>query len=207
MRFNQSREAKPSPLLFCEFSLLKYVSYSTYQKICCLCNWYWNSRGCGLFSGLCFSRSFEAKTPPLAPQHSDYNRVHSFKELGKEEIKTYVLSRKWFKFSHRNSFRFAKKRRIETKDVLWKWPICEKATVGSLVSYTVQTADLCGQSLKCLSFGVLTFSATRCRWYIVLANLKRNQYDLLKMLLECIFFCSFWYKFVTTKCKLRNAWF
>ena len=71
--------------------------------------------GVVFFSGLCFSRSFEAKTPPLAPQHSDYNRVHSFKELGKEETKTYVLSRKWFKFSHRNSFRFAKKEELKQK--------------------------------------------------------------------------------------------
>jgi len=178
-------------------------------QICCLSNWYWNAGGCGLdwdFSGFCFSRRFfRGQNASTCSSEHCYNRVHSFWENFMFFPENWLLH-----FTQKTASNMPKWKTIETKDALiLKLPTCEAATVGWWVAApdrvgTIQQSSDPDKSLKLLTFEGFTFSSTRCTYDIYLLPIWRQ---IVMIFWKCILFRSFWYKFVTTECKLKNASF
>ena len=142
--------------------------------------------------------------PPLAPQNTVITEFISF------EKKSCFSPRKLaFSFHTENSFKYAKMKEIWNKRCfnikvanLWSsnsWLVGGRAPdrVG-----TIQQSSDPDKSLKLLTFEGFTFSSTRYTYDIYLQPIWRQFFMIFR---KCKLFRSFWYKFVTTNCKLKNA--
>jgi len=172
-------------------------------QICCLSNW--NAGGCGLDWGflwfLLFS-PFRGQNASTCSSARRYNRVHFFKELEKSCFFTQKLPSL---FHTENSFKYAKTKEIQTKDALiWKLPICETATVGWWNPADWPPKLCCRQRLETPHLWGFYFFTHLLHIYDILYPWPIWT-QIVTIFRKCRLFRSFWYKFVTIECKLKNT--